>query len=187
MLDQLDILLCSQNPTRKRSLILNWAVAEHLHFLRNRLQTRKFKKCLVREGVQFFDTERILIPVNFSLHYTLFVVFMQTRDIVYYDSLDYPYPSCLSNDDILDYIEDEAEEANIPSFHRSEWNFHRATVVNQVNSLDCGYCVIKHAMLDLQDLPLDLKVSYYSLFFATCTISSTNYWVIFIKMKHRLI
>jgi len=160
MLDQLDKLLCSQNEHRKRSLIFRLSFVENLHITKDRVITRKFKAGIVKEGYNFFDLEKILIPVHINLHFTMFVIFMQSHDIIYYDTLNCPYPSCLTSEDMLDYLEDEAFITNAP-FDRTHWNCHRATVVQQGNGVDCGFCVIKYGMLVLQDLPLDLEVCVY--------------------------
>ena len=87
---------------------------------------------------------------------------MESKDIVFYDTLNLMPPKALSFEDVLSYIEDESSEANV-LFERDSWLFVTAKVVQQGNGLDCGYCLIKNAMLVLQDLPLDLNVSKCSL------------------------
>jgi Ulp1 family protease len=63
-------------------------------------------------------------------------------------------------DNILQYVEDEAEQSNTP-FDRNDWKFIRARLTNQGNGVDCGFCVIKYGLLVIQDLPLDLKVCIF--------------------------
>jgi len=119
--------------------------------------TRKYKKKICTETFQFFDIDKILIPVVDSYHYTLYVVYMDTQDIVFFDTLSMTTPRALRWDDILSYLEDEAKLIQRP-FFRNEWNCLRARVINQGNSVDCGFCIIKYGLLVLQDLPLDLPV-----------------------------
>jgi Ulp1 family protease len=70
-------------------------------------------------------------------------------------------PKTVTYDNILQYVEDEAEQSNTP-FDRNDWKFIRARVTNQVNGVDCGFCVIKYGLLVIQDLPLDLKVCIFN-------------------------
>jgi len=158
MLDRLDECLCNINPRRKRSLILYRATNEHM-VLKQYDQTRKYKNKVCINSFGFFNIDKILIPVHESSHYTMYVVYMEEKDIVFFDTLDLEIPDALKYEHILGYIEDEAKQASIP-FDRSAWNFIRARVENQGNGLDCGFCVIKYGLIVLQDLPLNLKVNY---------------------------
>ena len=161
LLDVLDQYLCEQNQNRKRSLILNLYTNSHFA-LKFRERTRTLKDHVATNTFNFFDIDKIIIPAHHNLHYTMYVVFMESKDIVFYDTLNLMPPKALSFEDVLSYIEDESREANVP-FERDSWLFVTAKVVQQGNGLDCGYCVIKNAMLVLQDLPLDLNVSKCSL------------------------
>jgi len=157
MLDLLDQYLCGCNTSRKRSLIMSSHNGIILKTFKDRTKTRIFKKKVVTATFGFFDIDKIMIPVHDNSHWTLYVIFIQSKDIVHYDSLALAEPTTLTYSDILAYLEDEACAANIP-FLTSEWSYLRATVINQVNTLDCGFCVIKHGILVMHDLPLNLQV-----------------------------
>ena len=159
-LDILDQYLCAHNVNRKRSMILNIASNNHL---RSRLfveRTRSYKNHVITASLGFFNIDKIVIPVFADSHYTMYVVYMETQDVVFIDTLNMATPKALSYNDILAFLKDESIEANRP-FCEKEWKFVRAKVVHQGNSLDCGFCVIKYALLVLQDLPFDLQVMYY--------------------------
>ena len=160
MLDVLDKYLCGENPARGRSLIIFRSFSTDIH-LKNTTKTRKFKKNVVNAdrnpSFTFFNLEKVLIPVHDSAHWTLYVIFPQRKHIVYYDTLNYPEPNSLHPLDVLSYVQDECGIIGLP-FRRREWQYYRAEVINQINFLDCGFCIIKYALLVLHDLPMDLKV-----------------------------
>jgi len=161
MLDVLDRYLCDSNPNRKRSLVLNLHSNAIINSIRNRIDKfslPKLKKHVTTDNFGFFDIDKIFIPVVHSLHFTMYVVFMESQDIVYYDSLNLAEPEILKSLDVLAYIEYEAKTVG-RAFNAKSWKFVRAEVVSQQNGLDCGYCVIKHGLLVMHDLPLDLEVS----------------------------
>ena len=89
----------------------------------------------------------------------MYVLFPRRKHLVFYDSLKLPEPTNLQPRDILDYVEDECEDAGL-QYHPTQWKYYRAEVVRQGNGVDCGFCLIKHAVLVLHDLPLDLPVSF---------------------------
>ena len=161
MLDVLDLYLCNSNPNRKRSLVLNLHSVDIINSIRNRMDNFNLpimKKHVTKDNFGFFDIDKIFIPVVQSLHFTMYVVFMESQDIVYYDSLNMQEPEILKSLDVLAYIEYEAKTVG-RAFNSKSWKFVRAEVVSQQNGLDCGYCVIKNALLVMHDLPLDLEVS----------------------------
>jgi len=158
MLDILDMYLCDNNLARRRSLILHRSYIPNLNTWKDRRISRNHKKYVTNTKTTFFDLDKVLMPVYDNCHWTLYVIFPRRKHIVFYDTLKYPEPKSLLVDDIFDYIADEAAEVS-KEFKRSEWSYYRAEVINQGNGLDCGFCVIKYALIVLHDLPLDLKVT----------------------------
>ena len=157
MLDTLDKYLCANNVSRRRSLILHRSYVFNLSTWKDRKVSRKHKQYATDASTGFFDLDKVLIPVYDSCHWTLYVIFPKRKHVVFYDTLRYPEPNNLLPDDIFDYISDEANEIN-KLFNRSQWSYYRAEVVHQGNNLDCGFCIIKYALIVLHDLPLDIKV-----------------------------
>jgi hypothetical protein len=166
MLDVLDSYLCEQNAARNRSLILSKIDGVYIH-LRDTKETNKFLKKVEDlandPSFTFFHLEKVFIPVNFNYHWTLYVVFPRRKHIVFYDTLNLEEPKCLPPDDILAYVENMYNIAGL-RFRSIEWRYYRANVKQQGNSLDCGFCVIKNALLILHSLPMDLPVSLLQLY-----------------------
>jgi len=158
MLGTLDKFLTQDNLNKKRSLFLPRSSDTNLR-LRLRSITQRYKLNICnRSDFGFFDIDKIFIPVYDAFHWTLYVVFIKQKEIVYYDSLYLPYPSNLLPQCLLEYIEDEANDVHV-SFTVTDWKIIRANVVHQGNDLDCASHIIKNAMLVMHDLPLDLPVS----------------------------
>jgi len=163
MLDVLDRYLCDENPVRQRSLILSRAFNTDFK-LRNVTKMRTFKKNVVDTerfpSFTFFSLDKVLIPVYDNSHWTMYVIFPKRKHIVFYDTLHYPEPKSVLPNDVLAYVLDECEVAGL-QFRLREWHYYRAQVVKQGNFLDCGFCIIKYALLVLHDLPMDLEVSTF--------------------------
>ena len=154
MLGTLDKFLSQDNPNKQRSLFLHRNSDNWLR-LRSRSVTERYKEQL--NSIGFFDIDKIFLPVYYESHWTLYVIFIKQRQIVYYDSLNMPYPPSILPQCLLNYIEDEANDA-LMSFNIIDWKIIRANVVQQGNEFDCAFHIIKNALLVMHDLPLDLQV-----------------------------
>jgi Ulp1 family protease len=133
-----------------------------LHLHKNRKLSRAYKKYVVNQNIRpdfsFFHLEKVFIPVHDSSHWTMYVIYPRRKHLLFYDSLNLKEPANLLPQDILDYVEDECAAADL-QYRPSQWKYYRAEVMQQGNGVDCGFCVIKHAVFVLHDLPLDLPVS----------------------------
>jgi sentrin-specific protease 1 len=132
-----------------------------------------------------FEKDKIFLPVNINnTHWTLLVVFMQDREIHYYDSMSGLTDLYLNA--AMDWIVDEGREKKKIKVHRSEWTLRKgyphqvmgaictrqgasanylaarlqqtggsqAYVPQQTNLVDCGMFTCIFADLTADDTPL---------------------------------
>ena len=109
-----------------------------------------------------FECKKVFIAHNEHLHWTLYTIFIEEKFIAYYDSLNSKSPSTTFPKDFLyDWLQHESEQIGI-TFVKREWTFVNVTVQKQTNGIDCGFHVIKNALLLQMDLPL---MEYMVLYF----------------------
>jgi sentrin-specific protease 1 len=108
-----------------------------------------------------FEQDKIFFPVNLSnTHWTMAVVFVQKKEIHYYDSMSGAGRSQLNA--LLNWIVDEAKEKKSMTIDRSEWILrggHQLTTPQQENGFDCGMFSICCASYLADDLPLEYEQS----------------------------
>jgi len=185
MLDALDRYLCDQNSARKRSLVLHRSYIPNLHTWKDRRFSRSHKQFVISANSGFFDLDKVFLPVHNNLHWTLYVIFPIRRHVVFYDTLNLAEPDSLQPNDIFEYIEDECAAIG-KVFNRNAWKYYRAAVKLQGNGLDCGFCVIKYAIIVLHNLPLDLNVSLSTPYvFDQCIHECIECIYLFILFIHR--
>lgn len=108
--------------------------------------TRKFN---------IFEKEKIIIPVNLhNTHWTLLVIYMQKKEIHYYDSMSGSGTVYLNAAER--WIIDEGREKYSMTIDKSEWKkFSQENhVPQQRNGFDCGMFTIMCADYISDDLPL---------------------------------
>ena len=108
--------------------------------------------------IDIFELDKVFIPINISkTHWTLAVVFIQQREIHYYDSTNgdgNKYKNAL-----LQWLIDEARNKN-STFDASEWELKSIKdCPQQHNGYDCGVFTIMCANFLSDNLPI-LETSY---------------------------
>ena len=138
MLKERDEALCLTQPTRRTSWFFNSFFIEKLLNA-----DKKYTYSNVRRWSKKFDLfkmDKVFMPVNLSnTHWTLIVVYVQLKEVHYYDSMSGPGKRYIEG--VLRWIADEAKdkrgEAN---YDTSDWTSHdrEAGVPQQMNGVDCG-------------------------------------------------
>jgi sentrin-specific protease 1 len=77
--------------------------------------------CRWTSRIDIFELDKVFIPIDISqTHWTLAVVFIQQKEIHYYDSMN--GDGTRYKDALLKWLIDEARNKNF-TLHASEWNF----------------------------------------------------------------
>lgn len=107
-----------------------------------------------------FNLEKIYMPINIlNLHWTMMIIFVQQKQIKYYNSMD------ASGTDFMkaalrwlgDEVESKPKKYKMCGFNQAEWNLLNVSpdeVPKQGNGFDCGMFSIYCADYVSDDLPL---------------------------------
>ena len=112
-----------------------------------------------------FHMDKIFCPINLgNVHWTLLVIYMCEKEIVYYDSMG----GCGTKyvEGALKYLEDESAKLGINTFCSDEWELISTNirVPQQQNGCDCGVFTIMYADFITDNLPLDFSQEHVTLF-----------------------
>ncbi len=102
-----------------------------------------------------FEKDKIFIPVNImNTHWTMAVVFVQRKELHYYDSMSGSGDKYLGH--ILHWLVDEAKEKKQITLNPSEWRMvdRQKDVPQQRNGVDCGVFSTICADFVSDDLPI---------------------------------
>jgi sentrin-specific protease 1 len=157
MLEERDIKLSAKYPSRKKSHYFN-------SFFMEKLLGPGHKKYAYKDvqrwtnGIDIFELDKVFIPINISqTHWTLAVVFIQQKEIHYYDSMN--GDGTKYKDALLKWLIDEARKKN-STFDASEWKLKSMKdCPQQLNGFDCGVFTIMCANFLTDNLPI-LETSY---------------------------
>ena len=111
-----------------------------------------------------FEKDKVFCPVNLNnKHWGLLVIYVQQKEIVYYDSMGVKGKKYL--DGALQYMYDEAKKSNI-YFNHDEWQLisYNKGLPQQENGYDCGIFVIMYVEYIVSGLPLTFTQKMVSLF-----------------------
>jgi sentrin-specific protease 1 len=104
----------------------------------------------------FKDFDIVLIPVHLGVHWTLAVVDLKRKQVVYYDSLLGDNRVCLTA--LLDWLVQEAKDKKGMQYNVSDWK--RLTpkdIPRQQNSSDCGVFTCMFARYYTKNEPFSFK------------------------------
>ena len=109
----------------------------------------------------FRNVDKIFIPINCNnnTHWVLVVIFMELKEVCYFDSLQNGCGGKPYCDNILRFLDDHAKEKNIASFDVSIWkvvDYSKATP-QQKNTSDCGVFVLTIVELLSVNLPISFS------------------------------
>mmetsp|Transcript_25488 Transcript_25488/g.42539 ORF Transcript_25488/g.42539 Transcript_25488/m.42539 type:complete len:449 (+) Transcript_25488:85-1431(+) len=158
MLKERDGELCAAQPGRRDS---HYFSSFFLDRLMDQKLTRKYTYSQVKRWTKKFDVfekEKIFMPVNLNnTHWTMAVVFVQRKEIHYYDSMS----GCGNRwlEAVLHWLQDEADTKKGQVLEAAEWTLldggpSAAAVPQQQNGSDCGVFSIMCADFLSDDLPL---------------------------------
>lgn len=156
LLQERDIQLCANDPSRKPSHYFNsFFISKILEFdvytYKNVSRwTRKF---------DIFALRRIYFPININNnHWTMIVLYMEQRQIHYYDSMGgsgRKYIAALTR-----WMKDEAlSKKGVADYDTSDFELidHGCSIPQQKNGFDCGAFSCLFADFDTDDLPFDFS------------------------------
>jgi len=140
MLQERDASLCTIFLDRKKSLFLNTFFLEdgiphaNSRYIHNR-----------RVNINIFDLDKIFIPIHHRSenHWTLAVVVMKMKSILYYDSMGALHST--RTNAIMEWIKVEAQVNNTSDFNERDWQTILKPSPGQTNGYDCGIFVITNA------------------------------------------
>ena len=138
MLKERDDALCLAHPPRRPSWFFNSFFIDKLL-----IADKKYTYANVKRWSKKFDVfamEKIFMPVNLgNTHWTLLVVYIQRKEIHYYDSMSGPGKKYIEG--VLRWLQDEAKDKKgTDNYDTSDWaTFDREPFVpQQQNGVDCG-------------------------------------------------
>ena len=153
MLEERDINLSAKYPSRKKSHYFNSFFVEKLLGPGHRKYAYKdVERWTSRFDI--FELDKIFIPINISqTHWTLAVVFMQLKEIHYYDSMNgegRKYKQA-----ILKWLIDEASSKKSFTLDARAWKLKSMKdCPQQQNGFDCGGYLIMAANFISDNLPV---------------------------------
>ena len=110
------------------------------------------------KSFDIFEMDKIFFPINIdNIHWTMAVVYIQLKEIHYYDSMSGDGMQWLES--LRQWLVDEAKEKKNIDLDTSEWSLvdRKAHVPQQDNGCDCGVFATICADFLSDDLPLDYK------------------------------
>jgi sentrin-specific protease 1 len=153
MLQERDARLCSAGDgTRLPSHYFN------SFFMTKLLENGQYNYGQVKRWSKKFDVfalDRVFIPINLNnTHWVMAVVYVQKKEIHYYDSMSGSGKRYL--DAMLDWLVDEAREKKGQRLDKLQWKLidREQTVPQQQNGYDCGVFSIMCADYVSDNLPL---------------------------------
>jgi Ulp1 family protease len=163
LLTDRDELLCKMYPGRKSSHFFNNFFMERLV-----ITDKAYKYSNVQRWTKKFDIfskHKIVVPINLSnTHWTLAVVYMETREIHYYDSMSGRGELYLNA--LRSWVADEALHKRQETLDMSDWKLisREPHVPQQMNGTDCGVFTIVCADFVSDDLPLQYSQQQMAFF-----------------------
>jgi len=160
MLNERDTALCarvdSTSTFRRPSYFFNSFFMERLLMTNN-----KYSYGNVKRWTKFavFEQDKIVFPINIkNAHWTMAVIYIQRKEIHYYDSMSGSGKKWL--DGLLNWLVDETKGKKGQGQNKldtREWRLVdcEPTVPQQNNGLDCGVFAMMCADFISDDLPLD--------------------------------
>ncbi|XP_065604470.1 sentrin-specific protease 2 [Cyrtonyx montezumae] len=116
-------------------------------------------------NVNLFKHDIILIPIHLREHWTLVVVDVRKKTIVYFDSLGKKGDSICET--VFHYLQGESWEKQKVKLSCSEWTHHNMEsheIPQQSNKHDCGVFVCKYADYVSRDKPITFTENHMPYF-----------------------
>ena len=155
MLNEYDIRMCEGNPDRKRIYFTTSGFMKKIF-----TEPGKYVYANVQRWTKkietIFDLEKIIMPIHNEFHWTLAIVFVQNRQVIYFDSMGKGDEGPIYLDVIRKWLLDESK---ISEFHKiandfveADWKFKVSeNTPQQMNGIDCGLFVLKLMDIFMRD------------------------------------
>lgn len=108
------------------------------------------------KNINIFEKDKIFIPLNIkNVHWTMIVVYIQLKEIHYYDSLNWDGQVYLQH--LLHWLKDESREKYNNEYIIEGWQLisNEGHVPQQNNSCDCGMFTILCADFVSDNIPFE--------------------------------
>uniref|UniRef100_A0A8C6GQX5 Ubiquitin-like protease family profile domain-containing protein n=1 Tax=Mus spicilegus TaxID=10103 RepID=A0A8C6GQX5_MUSSI len=116
-------------------------------------------------GINLFEKELILLPIHQRVHWSLVVIDLRKRSIVYLDSMGQTGKSICET--IFQYLQNESKTRRNIELDPLEWKQHSMTseeIPLQLNGSDCGMFTCKYAVYIARDQPVTFSQQHMPTF-----------------------
>ncbi|CAO2614244.1 Sentrin-specific protease 2 [Lemmus lemmus] len=115
--------------------------------------------------MNLFEKEIILVPIHQKVHWSLIVIDLRKRSIIYYDSMGHTGQSICET--IFQYLQNESKTRRNIELDSLEWKQYSMTsaeIPQQLNGSDCGVFTCKYADYISRDQPVTFSQQHMPLF-----------------------
>lgn len=116
-------------------------------------------------GISLFEKELILLPIHQRVHWSLVVIDLRKRSIVYLDSMGQTGKSICET--IFQYLQNESKTRRNIELDPLEWKQYSMTseeIPLQLNGSDCGMFTCKYADYIARDQPVTFSQQHMPTF-----------------------
>uniref|UniRef100_A0A8C6GPG6 Ubiquitin-like protease family profile domain-containing protein n=1 Tax=Mus spicilegus TaxID=10103 RepID=A0A8C6GPG6_MUSSI len=117
------------------------------------------------QGINLFEKELILVPIHQRVHWSLVVIDLRKRSIVYLDSMGQTGKSICET--IFQYLQNESKTRRNIELDPLEWKQYSVTseeIPLQLNGSDCGMFTCKYADYIARDQPVTFSQQHMPTF-----------------------
>ncbi|XP_051051093.1 sentrin-specific protease 2-like [Phodopus roborovskii] len=117
------------------------------------------------QSVNIFEKDIVLVPVHLEVHWSLVVIDLRKKTIVYWDSMGLKRPSVLRM--IFHYLQEESKARRNIDLNPSEWKQYSMAAEEiplQLNRNDCGVFACKYADYISRGQPITFSQQHMPLF-----------------------
>ena len=117
------------------------------------------------QGINLFEKELILVPIHQRVHWSLVVIDLRKRSIVYLDSMGQTGKSICET--IFQYLQNESKTRRNIELDPLEWKQYSMTseeIPLQLNGSDCGMFTCKYADYIARDQPVTFSQQHMPTF-----------------------
>nr|XP_034357447.1 sentrin-specific protease 2-like [Arvicanthis niloticus] len=115
--------------------------------------------------INLFDKEMILVPIHQRVHWSLVVIDLRKRNIVYLDSLGQTGKTICET--IFQYLQNESKTRRNIELDPLEWKLYSMSteeIPQQLNGSDCGMFACKYADYIARDQPVTFSQQHMPIF-----------------------
>ncbi|XP_060249306.1 sentrin-specific protease 2-like [Meriones unguiculatus] len=117
------------------------------------------------QAINLFEKELILVPIHLDVHWSLVVVNLRQKSVVYLDSMGQERPDILKL--IFHYLQDESKARRNIDLNPLDWKQYSMTaeeIPQQLNGSDCGMFMCKYADCISRGRPITFSQRHVPLF-----------------------